>query len=308
MLPIAIVARPFFKGKKVERREFFGMGVSLDRGEEQLSLIQELGVRHVLVRMPLWEAHRIHEYVAFVRRFHEQGCVILLNVLQDREHIEDHDLLRKDLALIFAAMQPYVQEYQIGNAINRSKWGFFSTDEYLCFYRVAQAVRDQTYPSLRLIGPAVIDFEYYHTARALFSSSNARFDRISALLYVDRRGAPENRQYGFNTAAKISLLFSMARLSRIVREPQTYITEVNWPLSGTAPYAPTSETECVSPAEYARHMRSYLETAWKSGKVARVYWHQLIAPGYGLVDNRGGELEKYPAFEMLQQMVETSGD
>jgi hypothetical protein len=231
-----------------------------------------------------------------------------LNVLQDREHIENHDLLRKDLELIFASMQPYVQEYQIGNAINRSKWGFFSTDEYLRFYQVAQVLRDQTYPLLRLIGPGVIDFEYYHTARALFSRSNACFDRISALLYVDRRGNPENRQYGFNTAAKISLLFSMARLSWAVRESQAYITEVNWPLRGTAPYAPTSETECVSPAEYARYMRSYLETAWKSGKVARVYWHQLIAPGYGLVDNRGDELEKYPAFDAFQQMIKASDD
>jgi hypothetical protein len=304
VLPAAILAMPFCKGKKPNPRDFFGMGVSLDRGEEQFLLIQELGVQHVLVRIPLWEMHRIDEYVAFVRRFYEQGCMILLNVLQDREHIEDHDLLREDLALIFAAMHSYVKEYQIGNAINRSKWGFFSADEYLHFYQVAQALRDESYPSLKLLGPAVIDFEYHYTARALFNFSGLRFDRISALLYVDRRGAPENRQYGFNTQLKIALLYSMARMSRLVRNPNAYITEVNWPLSGTAPYAPTSETECVDPNVYADYMRAYFETALDSGKVARVYWHQLVAPGYGLVDNRDGEMKKYPAYQVFKDLIQ----
>ncbi len=307
-LPVAILAMPFFKGVRPNPHDFYGVGVSLERGEDQFGLIRDLGVRHVLIRMPLWEMDRIDEYVGFVRRFHEQGCQILINVLQDREHIEDSQLFRSDLRLIFQCLMPYAQEYQIGNAINRSKWGFFSADEYLHFYGVAQELRDEAFPTLSLLGPAVIDFEYHYTARALFNFSGLRFDRISALLYVDRRGAPENRQYGFNTRLKIALLYSMARMSRLVRNPNAYITEVNWPLSGTAPYAPTSETECVSPTEYARYMRSYLETAWKSGKVARVYWHQLVAPGYGLVDNREGELKKYPAFDVLQSMVRAEVD
>ena len=34
VLPVAMLAMPFFRGKMVDRRDFFGMGVSLDRGEE----------------------------------------------------------------------------------------------------------------------------------------------------------------------------------------------------------------------------------------------------------------------------------
>ena len=304
VLPVAILAMPFFKGNRADPRDFYGIGVSLERGEGQFDLIRDLGVRHVLIRMPLWEMDRIDEHVEFVRRFHEQGCQILINVLQDREHIEDPGLLRADLGLVFRCLAPYAQEYQIGNAINRSKWGFFSADEYLDFYRTAQLLRDVSFPSLKLVGPAVIDFEYHYTVRALFNLSGLRFDRISALLYVDRRGAPENRQYGFNTRLKIALLYSMARISRLVRNPNAYITEVNWPLSGTAPYAPTSETECVTPDEYARYMRDYLEMALNSGKVERVYWHQLIAPGYGLVDNRNGAMKKYPAYQVVKDLVE----
>ena len=30
--------------------------------------------------------------------------------------------------------------------------------------------------------------------------------------------------------------------------------------------------------------------------MAACYWHQLVAPGYGLIDNRGGAVRKRPAF------------
>ena len=64
------------------------MGVDLDKGDIQKELIDELGVKHLLVRMPLWEMHRVDEYVAFAKSFGEDKQ-ILLNILQDREHIED---------------------------------------------------------------------------------------------------------------------------------------------------------------------------------------------------------------------------
>ena len=98
------------------------------------------------------------------------------------------------------------------------------------------------------------------------------------------------------------MLYALAKLS-----PKTtadiYITEVNWPLSDTAPYAPTSELECVSEEEYSKFMLEYLKIAKESGKVQRVYWHQLIAPGYGLVDHREGKIRKTKAFEDYKQML-----
>ena len=308
VLPAALIAMPFFKGKAQAATEdeggssFYGMGVDIDKGEIQKDLIEELGVKHLLIRMPLWEMHRIEEYVAFAKSFGEDK-EILLNILQDREHIEDSALLTKDIETIFEKFGSFVTEYQIGNAINRTKWGFFSMDEYLAWYESIQQIRDAKYPHLKLIGSSVIDFEYHYTVRTLFNFFRVCYDSFSALLYVDRRGAPQNRQYGlFDTNRKIDLLYALIKLSPKSAN-SLYITEVNWPLSGTAPYAPTSEKECVSESAYASYMRDYHAIARDSGKVDRIYWHQLIAPGYGLVDNRGSKIRKMPAFEIYKRMV-----
>jgi hypothetical protein len=300
--PLSILLMSFFKGEKVEDENFYGMGVDINKGEEQHALIEELGVTHLLVRMPLWEVHRIEEYVKFVRAFGDDKKV-LLNILQDREHIEDQKMLQKNIAIIFEHFSPFINEYQVGNAINRTKWGFFSMKEYLQWYRSIQTIRDEQYPELKLIGSSVIDFEYHYTIRTLFNFFPIRYDRFSSLLYVDRRGGPKNTQMGiFDTKNKISMLYSLVKLSPKTSD-RIYITEVNWPLSNTAPYAPTSEVECVSEEAYAKFMVEYLDIAKQSGKVQRVYWHQLIAPGYGLVDNREGKIRKTEAFEKFKMLI-----
>lgn len=300
ILPLSWLAMPFLRKHVHGGEDFFGLGVNLDK-EPGLTpaLVEELGVASLLIRLPLWEMKRLDAYTGFVRQF--TGKTILLNVMQDREHIEDLRLLEKDLDTVFEMMSPHVQSFQIGTTINRAKWGFFSVNEYLRFYTVACRLKKEKYPFLELVGPSVIDFEYHFTAHALFGRMPVRFDALSALLYVDRRGAPEKTQMGFGLTGKIDLLAAMARLS-----PKTpgkiYITETNWPLSGTAPYAPTSEHECVDEEQYADYMVRYYLLALASGRVERVYWHQLIAPGYGLIDNRGG-IRRRSAFAAFKTMV-----
>jgi len=300
--PIALMAMPFLKGQKPNVKEFFGMGVDLDKGKEQVGLINELGVKHLLIRMPLWQIDRVDEYVEFAKSFGGDK-EILINILQDREHIEDKELLLKDIDTIFAKFSPFVKEFQIGNAINRTKWGFFSMDEYLKWFEQIQTLRDAKYPQIKLIGSSVIDFEYHYTIRTLFNFYKVKYDKFSSLLYVDRRGAPQNKQYGFfDTLKKIDLLYSMVYLSSKSNN-QIYITEVNWPLSNTAPYAPTSEKECVSQENYAKFMQDYYKITLNSSKINRVYWHELIAPGYGLVDDRDG-IRKMPSFYVYKKMLE----
>jgi hypothetical protein len=296
---------PFLRPREIEKHEFYGVGVNLDKGDIQFSLLEELGVRHAIMRLPLWDLERIQDYKTFASRLKRQNLTVLFNVLQDREHIDDHILLEQDLEKIFRVFSEFSSEFQIGNAINRSKWGFFSADEYLDFYSVAQALRDEKFPEIKLIGPSVIDFEYHYTMRALFNNAQVKFDSVSSLLYVDRRGSPYNRQMGvFDLRRKIALLFSMLRISTKAKQKKLYLTEVNWPLKNTAPYAPTSEYECVTPDDYAEYMAQYHEIALKTGLVSRVYWHQLVAPGYGLVDNREGKIEKYPAFDLYKEMLQ----
>ena len=297
-----VISKPV--APKRELRDLVGMGVNLDKGPEQFDLIEELGVKHVLIRMPLWDMRNLKAYQSFANEFYNRGKSVLINVLQDREHIEDHVLLASDMHKVFDAFGSISHEYQICNAINRVKWGFFAVEEYVRFFQTVQALRDKSYRNLQLLGPAVIDFEYHFTARALFNNFDIQFDRLSALLYVDRMGAPENKQYGvFDTQRKMRLLTSLAKLSPKVRDKAIYITEVNWPLQGTAPYAPTSEKECVTEEAYAHYMLRYLQIATQCQQLTRVYWHQLIAPGYGLVDSRDGSLRKRTAFDCLKQAL-----
>ncbi|MBA1420496.1 MAG: hypothetical protein FAF03_06470 [Epsilonproteobacteria bacterium] len=313
MFPLSIAIMFWFKGHNSTKKSFYGIGVDLDKGAVQKELVKELGVKHLLIRMPLWEMERVEEYVTFAKSFFTESdkhktadTQILLNILQDREHIEDEILLKKDIETIFEHFSPFVHEFQIGNAINRTKWGFFSMDEYLKWFEIIQKLRDEKYPHLKLIGSSVIDFEFHYTIRTLFSFFKVRYDKFSSLLYVDRRGSPYRTQMGiFNTKNKINMLYALVRLSPKTSN-EIYITEVNWPLSKTAPHAPTSELECVSEEMYSQYMLAYYDIAKKSRKIERIYWHQLIAAGYGLVDNRGETIRKTEAFYAMKALIQSA--
>ncbi|MFY9074861.1 hypothetical protein OZZ08_07800 [Malaciobacter mytili] len=305
ILPFAILVMKFFKGKKeILNKDFYAIGVNLDKGNTQQELIEELGVKNLLIRVPLWDIKNIDLYVNFVKSFTINSSKnILINIMQDREHIENPTLLKNSLNTIFKKFDTLVDEYQIATTINRAKWGFFSVKEYLDFYKVAQTLRDEKFPKLKLLGPSVIDFEYYYNARAMFNLENIKYDKVSSLLYVDRRGSPYNTQYAFfDTKNKIDLLYSLVKLSPKCSD-EVYITEVNWPILDTAPYAPTSQKECVSNELYTKYMMQYHKIAKESKKINRVYWHQLIAPGYGLVDNRDGKIVKLPQFYAYKEMI-----
>jgi len=284
---------------------FFGMGASLERGDIQYDLVAELGVTEVLVRLPLWKLEDLSAYLRFIEGWHRRGCNVMVNLLQDPRTIGDKTNLDRQAREVLSALQGLIAKAQVGNAINRAKWGFYSVSEYLDFFEAFQGARDTDAPGIKLCGPAVIDFEYHHTARALFNTRTIQFDQVSALLYVDRCGHPMNPQLGvFNTARKIQLLCALASTSSKVANPRLLITEVNWPIKGTAPYAPTSETECVSEEEYGDYMLAYYQMALEAQMVETVYWHQLIAPGYGLVDNRDGRLQRREAFGRYKRMVQ----
>ncbi len=277
------------------------MSVNLDReADASIAMIKDLGVNTLLIRMPLWEINRLAEYEAFCAGFSDKE--ITINIMQDREHIEDKELLEKHLYMIFESLGKYALRFQVGSTINRAKWGFFGVDEYLKFYKIAYNLRNRSFKDLELIGPSVIDFEYHFTAHALFNCHNLFFDGLSALLYVDRRGAPEHTQMGFSLFDKIRLQRAMMMLSSQVGK-KFYITEANWPISNTAPYAPTSEHECVSEEDYAVFMLRYYLLAFATQQVDTVFWHQLIAAGYGLVDSRDG-LRQRLAYRVFKTMIQ----
>ncbi len=302
VLPFSMVMTPFVKRKKINSNEFFCLGVDFERNpKETLEMIEELGVERILLRIKLWEMEKLPLLKDFIILCKDKK--ITIKILQDREHVEDLELLQKDLETIFTALNQHADIFEIGSTINRAKWGFFSVDEYNSFYKTAYDLKISKFPHIKLIGSGVIDFEYHFTAHTLFNSYNYRYGGTAALLYVDRRGAPENMQMGFNLQNKISLLSTMVWLSP-KSSHELHITETNWPISGTAPYAPTSERECVSEELYADYMLRYYLLAFASQQVDSVSWHQLIAPGYGLVDNREG-IKKRSAYKTYKFMIQT---
>jgi hypothetical protein len=300
ILPISLIAIPFVKIKEINSNDFFSIGVDFEKkADETLALLEELDVDRVLLRFKLWEMNKLKELHQFVKKLTNKK--IILKVMQDRQNVEDLELFSSNLEQIFSKLGKSIDIYEIATTINRAKWGFFSVDEYSRFYKCAYDLKEAKFKELKLIGSGVIDFEYHFTAHTLFNFYNYKYDGISALLYVDRRGAPENTQLGFTLSDKIALLSSMVSLS-----PKTkhilHITETNYPLSGTAPYAPTSEYECIDEESYANFMLRYYLLAFASQQVDSVSWHQLLAKGYGLVNDVDG-MQKREAFFVYKFML-----
>ena len=266
-------------------REMFAVAVSPrpGRNEEVAALLEETGVRETLIRIPSWERDRLGEYEDFARLLRGRGMGLTFALLQRREDVLDPAGWARFTEDCFARLGPLGRDFEIGHAWNRTKWGVWDYSEYLALARPAFALRAQY--GVRLIGPAVIDFEFHlypPTLRVL------PFDASSSLLYVDRVGAPENAQYGYTTAMKIALFKAYSEVSA-GRPIGCRITEVNWPLAGTGPYSPASGKPNVSEDEQADYLVRYYVICLASGLIESVCWWQLVAPGYGLVDSRAGE-------------------
>ena len=264
---------------------------------ELVEIVRPLNLRRIAVRIPLHDLERLEDYAAFIRHFPDHEILAIL--LQDRECIEDREKLEHSLRRVFTSLAGLVGRYQVGNAVNRLKWGFVTQREYLEFFRVAWRLRNREFPGVKLLGGAVIDFELAEHCGALYNRHPFEYDGYASLLYVDRRGAPENRQFGFDLFAKIELLHRMAAHSRKLpssRDPSLWITEFNWPLRDTGRHAPSLDDCRIDESDQLRFMVRYLLLALATGSVAACFWHQLVAPGYGLIDNRGGVLRRRPAF------------
>ncbi len=269
---------------------------------EILKSIAELGVRSIGQRIYVddtflnSDAYRKHLELA--KRLHELGYDLLLVLAQRYESFQGD--LPGRMSRVIRDFAPYVDDYQIGEAVNRSKWGVPDKDDYIAFVDAAfDAIRAHD-PTAKTLGPSVIDFEWFYTLYFDHLADN-RFDIANTLLYVDRVRQPENEQHGFDTDAKI-------RLFKAIRaDKPLWITEVNWPIKGMGRFKPTSEKEAVSEREYRNYMLRYLIIALGSGYVDRVYWWQLYARGYGLIDHlEGRKRDAFQALANLQRLLSGS--
>jgi tRNA A-37 threonylcarbamoyl transferase component Bud32 len=285
--------------------DFGGIGVCIrpwpESPEAPVELVAELGIRHVLLRLHPWEDdHDAEEELA--RALHARGCELTFALPQNRELVRDPARWRRVLEAIGPRFAPYGARFQIGQAINRSKWGVWNLQEYVGLARAAEEILRQQ-PGVELLGPSVIDFEYHVTAGVLnLRHPGFHFDAVSALLYVDRRGAPENRQAGLDTVDKVVLLKAIAETARNAAG-RCWITEVNWPLR-EGPHSPAGRDVSVDEETQADHLVRYYLLTLGTGLVERVFWWQVVARGYGLVDpSDPASPRRRPSFFALQTLM-----
>ncbi len=247
---------------------------------ELLTALEDLGADKVLLRLHPWEEDHDDEE-ALARELASRGYDLAFSLPQNRELVRDAARWQRKVEELAERFTPFGRHFQLGQAINRSKWGIWKYDEYLAM-AVAAADILRRHGDIEILGPSVIDFELHATAAVLnLAATELRFDAVSSLLYVDRRGAPENTQLGFGTVGKVVLLQAIAETSRN-SEPRSWITEVNWPL-WEGPHSPAGRTVSVDEQTQADYLVRYFLLSLTTGAVERVYWWQLVARGYGLI-------------------------
>ncbi|MBZ0100966.1 MAG: lipopolysaccharide kinase InaA family protein [Thermoanaerobaculia bacterium] len=279
-----------------------GAGVALRPFERDpaalLAAFDDLGLRQALIRLHPWQERHDAE-AELARELAGRGVELTFALPQNRELVRDPARWRAAVEELAERFLPFGRRFQIGQAINRSKWGVWNYGEYLALAAAAAEIL-RARGAVELAGPAVIDFEAHVTAAVVnLRHPTLRFDALASLLYVDRRGAPENRQLGFDTVDKVTLLAAVAETARRIGSGRHWITEVNWPLA-EGPHSPAGRKVAVGEREQADFLvRFYLQTLG-SGRVERVFWWQLVARGYGLIDpGDTGVLRRRPAFAAL---------
>ena len=277
----------------------FSLSVSPLEGKEDeiASLLEEIGVRETLIRILSWESSDLAHHRRLLTHLFSREKEVTLAILQNREDVICPSRWSSFLGDVFSRFHSHASFFEVGHAWNRTKWGVWDYKEYLRLVRPAVNLARKY--DVKIVGPAVIDFEFHLYPAVL---TEVTFDKVSSLLYVDRMGAPERKQFGWDTSRKIALLKAVVDGSTR-RSQDLWITEVNWPLKGTGKYSPASGKPNVSEEEQADYLVRYYILCVCSGFVQRIYWWQLIAPGYGLIDNRERQWRKRPAFYAMKAMV-----
>ena len=305
-----LAAKAFEEPVLVQHRIGMAIDPQPDQEEKEISLLAELGPIPVMIRFYHHKGRTDWDRrIALCKRLHRAGHNVSIALIQDREAVMRPQTWKQFATHVVTSLREIVDLIEVGHAFNRVKWGIWGSGEHRNLMNVAATLQAE-YPDLQFSGPASIDFEYNYTVDALdYMPKGLHFAALSHHLYVDRRGAPENRQGQFGCVEKFALARAVARWARQC-ENRVVISEVNWPLEGTGVWSPVgspyvspglrTNDPSVSESDYARYMLRYIVLAVCSGFVDRVYWWRLVAHGFGLVDDMGEDWRKREAFEVLR--------
>ena len=307
--------------KPVSMKNRVGVALNLTPAtvDRELALLEELGEIPVFVRFYAHETEKEWSFLAhMVKTLHREGRNVSIALVQDRRSVLDPKAWAVFASGVMERVYGCVDYVEIGHAINRVKWGIWDFADHKRVVDGVAAIAHR-FPDVRFMGPAVIDFEYPFVLAALRNiPEKLSLSALSHHLYVDRRGAPENRQGLFSALEKFVLARAIAKTSNVC-EDRLVVSEVNWPLKGTGVHSPVGSPyespgprfndPSVTEDEYADYMLRYLLMAICSGMVDRVYWWRLAARGYGLVDDTDPKAwRKRPAYVALKHFIEVLGE
>ena len=180
-------------------------GISLSpagkRNDDLVRIFKETGALKTLIRVHSWEKEKLQDIESLCHLLKKEGLSISIALLQDRNDVLNPTQWKEFVDLVFSRFRKYSFFFEIGHAWNRAKWGLWDYKEYLKLSRPAFYLAKKH--KVKLIGPAVIDFEFHLYPPVL---KKRPFDIVSSLLYVDRVGAPENKQHGWDTSRKEALI------------------------------------------------------------------------------------------------------
>ncbi|HMO03624.1 MAG TPA: lipopolysaccharide kinase InaA family protein [Kiritimatiellia bacterium] len=301
----------------LEHRIGVAIGTAPGAEASERPWLEAIGRVPVLVRLYRHERDAVNEAaLAEARHLHGLGHRVMAALVQDRAAVRDPAVWCAFLDRNLPALSGLADVVEVGHAVNRVKWGVWDVREYR---RLLDPVIERARAlNLSLSGPAAIDFEY-HTLAGLLDQlpREGLFDALSHHLYVDRRGAPENRQGPFSAVEKFALAKAIAAWSPAVRGDRLIVSEVNWPILGTGPFSPVNSPyiipgshandPSVDEQAYANYLVRYLALALCSGLVDAVYWWRLAAHGFGLVDNHATPWRARPAHAALVNLVRHAG-
>lgn len=301
----AFSQRVVMRGRIGVAVEVCGEGV-----DRQLALLEKLGPVPVMVRIYHHRGLAAADAAATaVETLARRGHPVSIALVQDRLAVREPDAWRLFVDRVLERLASQVELVEAGHAINRVKWGVWDFGEYRRLMEPF-AVWQTRCPSLRMGGPAMIDFEYAYVPAALdVLPEGLRFGVLTHHLYVDRRGAPETPQGRFAALEK----FALARALAGRAGDRLIVTEFNWPLAGTGVYSPVGapyvspgvrhNDPSVSELEAAAYLLRYALIAICSGLVERIFWWRLAAFGYGLVDDSAAAWRERPAFLVLAVLL-----
>jgi hypothetical protein len=318
IFPVFWAAKKLLKKAYQEKIELQGrIGVALHPAyeTEEKALLAAVDNPPVLVRLHCHEGEiQWQKTIDYIDRLFTQGFKITVALLQHRKAVISPETWEAFIAYSFPRLSGKIVACEVGHAVNRVKWGIWHAKEYKTLVNIC--VRYQVrYPDIKLMGPAVIDFEWFQLINFLGIFKKKLFAALSQHLYVDRRGAPECFQGRYSTLEKCAMARAVAKTMPAC-DNHVIISEVNWPLKNTGIYSPIgspytapqwfADLPGVSEEDYASYLIRYLTITLCSGFIDQVFIWRLSAHGYGLVDDRDG-FRKRPAFFALQHFLKTLG-